>query len=109
MAWLALAGGVLKSFGASSAAKKDAKTRGVAAEYARGTADRAAIEFKNASDYYYQQLGKQEKMRGLDEFRKFSTVTNFAPTYVNTNTGPQVPVMPNYNDPQYASITPKKP
>lgn len=97
MAWMAAGASVLKSLGGSFGAKKKAKQDqkdSLEQIRAKGLEGLKQIEFQNASDYYYQQLGKQEKMRGLDQFRKFSTVKNFAPDFVDTNPGPQVPTMP---------------
>jgi hypothetical protein len=52
---------------------------------------------------YYKQQDKMEKLRGLDEFRKFSTVQNFAPQYTNTNPNPVTQaVLPQYNTGAYA-------
>lgn len=54
--------------------------------------------FESAQDYYYQQLEKKERQRGMDEFRKFNTVQEFSPGYTNQNTGPVLPEKPNTGD-----------
>jgi hypothetical protein len=52
--------------------------------------------------HFYEQLNKQEKKRGLDQFRTFSTVKNYAPDFVDTNPGPVLPTKPGYNTGEYA-------
>ncbi len=52
-------------------------------------------EFDAGQDYYYNQLNRQNKQRGLAEFRKFSTVGNFAPTYTQDNAGIVMPDKPD--------------
>jgi hypothetical protein len=47
-------------------------------------------QFESEQEHYYNQLEKQERLRGLDEFRKFSTVNQFAPQYANSNPNPVV-------------------
>lgn len=64
-------------------------------------------QFDTEQAYYYQQLKRQEAMRGLDEFRKFSTVKNYAPGYVNTNPGPVLPDKPTYNTGSYSNVNGK--
>lgn len=48
-------------------------------------------QFEKEQDYRYEQIGRQNKQRGLDEFRKFSTLGQFAPEYAQTNQGIVVP------------------
>ncbi len=49
-------------------------------------------QFQNAEDYRYQQLNRQNKERGLAEFRKFNNMQSIAPNYQqDINTGIQVP------------------
>lgn len=47
---------------------------------------------------YYTRRDRAESQRGLDEFRKFSTVQDFAPGYVNNNPRVEQPVMPALTD-----------
>ena len=47
--------------------------------------------FEKEQDYRYEQMNRQNKQRGLDEFRKFNTVNQFAPEYSQTYQGIQVP------------------
>ena len=97
--WIAAIGGLFSSLGGSGSAKKQAKQdfkNQLKLLNEQGLISRKNTQFEKSLDYYYQQKDKQERMRGLDEFRKFSKVNNYAPTYVNNNPGPQVPAMPNY-------------
>lgn len=47
---------------------------------------------------FYSRRDRAEAQRGLDEFRKFSTVQDFAPGYVNDNPRIEQPVLPDLND-----------
>lgn len=49
-------------------------------------------QFNAAQNYYYEQKNRQNKERGLSEFRKWNSVQDFAPGYTqDQNTGVQVP------------------
>lgn len=89
-------GAVISGVAADKKAKEDRKENRVdtknAAKY-----ESVLSAFNKEQDYYYQQLEKQEKMRGLDEFKKFSGMTRIDPEYVNTNTGPVLPNKPDIN------------
>lgn len=106
MAWITAGATVLSSLGGASSAKKKAKQ-----DYKNqkklttleAKLQRQNSQFAAEQDYYYKQLERKGKMRGLDEFRKFSTVKNFAPTYSNDNTGPVVPVKPEFDQGVYAN------
>lgn len=54
--------------------------------------------FEKEQDYRYDQLARQNKQRGLDEFRKFNTVNQFAPEYSQTYQGIQVPESKTMSD-----------
>lgn len=68
------------------ASKEDARYQGILSQFDR------------EQDYYYQQLEKQEKKRGLDQFKHFNNMRNIDPTYSETNTGPVLPKKPNLDD-----------
>lgn len=103
--WLQAAGAALSFFSGNSSAKKAAKADKEKLQ-AEILGQRQNSQFDNEQKYYYQQLGKQEAMRGLDEFRKFSNVKSFAPSYANTNANPvAIPTKPVFNEGAYA---PKK-
>lgn len=67
-------------------------------------------QFDKEQDYYYRQVDKQERMRGLDQFKKFSSLHTYAPEFVDTNTGPVVPEKPDANKlfPEEAQAAKKK-
>jgi hypothetical protein len=105
MPWMAAVGNILGGIGAGGAAKKAAKE-----EYKR-TKKLATLEamlgrqnnqFDRELDEYYKQLDRQEKRRGLDEFRKFSRMEQIDPNYQNTMPAPTTPTMPIFNQGQYA-------
>jgi hypothetical protein len=105
MGWIAAAVAVVGSYAKSQQDKKAAKNAKKDSKemtQAEAMLARENSQFDAEQEYYYQQLEKKEKSRGLDEFRKFSTVQNYAPNYTNTNTGPVVPTKPNYNEGIYA-------
>lgn len=108
MAWIAAAGGLLKGI-AGGASEKKAKKQDFKNTWRlneqEGAIGRKNTDFSMALEYYYNQLGRQEKMRGLDEFRKFSTVTEFAPNYQNTTPAPVMPVRPVADQGAYAPNT----
>lgn len=110
--WIAASGGVLKSLGAAGGAKKkdarDFKNEQRLNEQ-KGVISRQNSQFDAEQDYYYKQLQRQEAMRGLDEFRKFSTVSQFAPQYQNTNPNPVLPAeRPVFNAGSYVASKPVK-
>ena len=39
-------------------------------------------QFEREQDDYYNQLNRQRKQRGLDTFKQFSTLNQFAPNYM---------------------------
>lgn len=43
--------------------------------------DGVLSQFEREQDDYYNQLNRQRKQRGLDTFRQFSTLNQFAPNY----------------------------
>lgn len=47
---------------------------------------------------FYSRRDRAEAQRGLDEFRKFSTLQDFAPGYVDDNPRIEQPVMPDMAD-----------
>lgn len=110
--WVAAAGSILGSLGSSGAAKKQAKTdfkNTQKLNEQEGVISRQNSQFDAEQQYYYKQLQRQEAARGLDEFRKFSTVKQFAPEYVNTNPTPILPAeKPVYNQGSFAANKPVK-
>lgn len=111
MSWGMVAGAAVSAvagYSKKKSAQKDAEAQqGMTLEQiaASSTANMQEAAFGKELDYYYGQLEKQERMRGLDEYRKFSTVNAFAPGYQNTNPGPVVPSKPIAGP---SSVTPKE-
>lgn len=92
-----LLGGILGGIGAKKKAKKDAAFK--AAEDRALLVDQAkygAINelFKSQLDDYNNQLQRLRKQRGLDQFRGFSTLQNYAPGYAEGQ-GIVLPDQPN--------------
>lgn len=79
-----LAGSLLKGSADKKKAKEDRENE--KADTVASVGYRALSDVFDAqlSDYY-SQLGRKRKERGLDQFRQFSTLNQFAPNYVNTN------------------------
>lgn len=57
----------------------------------------ALSRFEAEQEDYYNQLNRKRKQRGLEQFRQFSTVNQFAPQYVGDNTEIVLPERPNIN------------
>ena len=93
------------SLSASSAAKKKSKAE-IANMGLEGMLSRENSQFDGELQYYYKQLARQDTQRGLDQFRKFSTVANYAPQFHDTNPGVVVPTAPSYNTGQYSNVGP---
>lgn len=93
----ALVGGIGKSE-QEDASNKRSQDTSYGTQELKNTGELENTQLAAEEAYYYSQLNKQEKMRGLDEFKKFSTVKDFAPTYTNTNpnpiTVPAAPIIP---------------
>lgn len=100
MGWGAIAAAVIGGVASAEASKNASKNSAKQASAMSKAESQYAMErsrYDAQQDYYYQQKEKVERKRGLDEFRKFSTVSEFAPGYVNTNPGPKevaAPVIP---------------
>lgn len=100
--WAAAAGMVLSAVGSAEDKKKDQKHEGEMTEKG-ALLQRQNYQFNSQMDDYYKQRDRNEKLRGLDEFRKFSTVKHFAPNYTDSTVGQrQDPVMPKFNEGAYA-------
>lgn len=93
-------GAILSGVAASKKAKEDrlaAKedTKELTAYSTRYNA--ILSQFNREQDYYYNQLAKKNKQRGLDQFRQFSTVNQFAPNFVGGNNTVTLPSKPDIN------------
>lgn len=96
---IAVGGSVISGSAKAKQAKKDSEREASNARAAtRDEAKYSSIvsQFEKEQDYYYNQLNRQNKQRGLAEFRKFSNLANYAPGYTqNTNTGIVLPDKPD--------------
>lgn len=103
MTWVAVGGaavtavaGYAKSRSDKKAADKAAGQQGAMTD-AESTLAMERTDFEMNREQYYKQLERRERQRGLDEFRKFNTVQEFAPGYANTN--PEAIIVPELYDP----------
>ena len=90
---LSLVSGLFGSKSKKKAAKREAKQRLelIEAEKQQSLKD---IEFQAGLEDYYRQLEKRDKYLGTQNYATYNDVGTFAPDYVSTYTGPQVPEMP---------------
>lgn len=91
---IAVGGAVISGVAKSKQAKEDRKNANADAKAAN--ADEAkwgslVTQFESENEYRMEQVRRRDKQRGLDEFRKFSTVNRFAPEYTQTHQGVVVP------------------
>lgn len=97
---IAAGGAILSGVAASKKAKQDAKNaKETAKEMTENDARFGAIasQFNAEQDYYYKQLDRVNKQRGLDQFREFSTVNQFAPEFAGGNNMITMPNKPDIN------------
>jgi len=93
-----IGGAVVSGVAASKKSKSDQK---FASSEARASDERQAKyeailgQFNKESDWYYSQLARKNKQRGLDQFRQFSTVNQFAPNFVGGNNTIALPEKPD--------------
>lgn len=102
-------GSIISGMAASKKAKADQK---FASKEARAADERDSMEarlsderqakyqailgqFNKDSDYYYSQKTRENKQRGLAQFRQFSTVNQFAPKFVGGDNQIVVPEKPD--------------
>lgn len=112
-AWVAAAitvgGGLISGY--ASGKKKDKENKREEEMTREGyLSEMGMTEHQAALDDYYKQKGRLATKRGLDEFRKFSTVHSFAPQYENENTGPVLPELQSRESylPEKEVAAPKK-
>lgn len=97
---ITLGGAVVSGVASSKKAKADRKA---AREDRQAATKEDAIygsilsRFEAEQDDYYDQLNRQRKQRGLDQFRSFNTVSTFAPDYAGDNSRIVVPNRPDIN------------
>ena len=93
----ALIGGIAKSK-AEKDAQKQASKDAKAANKDEAKWSSLVSAFEKEQDYRYEQMARQNKQRGLAEFRKFNTVNQFAPEYTQTNGDIVVPETKTMSD-----------
>jgi len=116
MSWFAVGGAAVSVIGGVLSDKKEGKQR---KEDKAFTKEQLALEnqyakeqskFDAEQDYYYKQKERAGRQRGLDEFRKFNTLQDFAPTYQDTSQRVEVPAAPSVTNTtapvQPAAVTP---
>ena len=91
---IAVGGAVVSGVAANKKAKEDRKNANEDRKV--GTRDEALYSgilsgFERQQEDYYNQLNRSRKQRGLDTFRQFSTVNQFAPEFRDTSPGVVVP------------------
>ena len=95
-----IGGSIVSGIASSKKAKKERKwDKEDRKEMTRDEAKYSAVlsRFEAEQEDYYNQLNRQRKQRGLEQFRQFSTVNQFAPQYVGDNTEIVLPDRPNIN------------
>lgn len=97
---IAVGGAVISGVAASKKAKEDRAA--ATSDRKAATKDEAIYgsilsQFEAQQDDYYNQLNRQRKQRGLDQFRSFNTVSSFAPEYAGDSSRIVVPTQPDIN------------
>lgn len=98
---IAAGGALLSGVAASKKAKQDAKnakenTREMTENDARYSA--ILSQFNAEQEDYYKQLDRQRKQRGLEQFKQFSTMSQFAPGAATSGNTIVVPNKPNISE-----------
>lgn len=81
---IAVGGAVISGVAAQKKAKEDRKNANADRQAATREStlyDGVLSSFEREQEDYYNQLNRQRKQRGLDTFRQFSTLNQFAPNY----------------------------
>lgn len=110
MAWAMVAGAAITVIGgaiAGKGAKKEEKKKRKHELFMQQEEHRLGLEkslFERQADEHYVQKERKTRQRGLDEFRKFSTVGEFAPNYTDTSQRVEVPVLPAVSTQQGTNV-----
>ena len=112
MSWIAVAGAAVTVIGGAmsdrsakkGAAKDREEKRFLTQEESR--LNREEMIFERELDEHYKQRERASRQRGLDEFRKFNTLQQFAPEYQDTGQRVVVPNAPQVSTQQGTNITP---
>ena len=101
MSWFAVGGAALTAVSGYAKSKKEAKQRkqdkADSKEMTKEESQMSMLRSRYDSDLEYAaaQRARKNKEGGLAEFRKFSTMQNWAPNYEQTNPGIVVPETPD--------------
>ncbi len=98
---IAVGGAVLSAQAAKKKAKQDKKD--AQETNAIATADEAKYsgilsQFNADQDYYYSQLARSNKQRGLAQYKQFSQMSKIDPSYTDTSGGIVVPTRPDIQE-----------
>lgn len=97
-ALISAAGSLLGGLGSSKSKKQEMQYQ---AEQSRLSDERQAKyqailgQVSKDTDYYYNQLNRKNKQRGLEQFRQFSTLNQYAPNFIGGNNQIVVPTKPD--------------
>lgn len=100
MLWVGVAGAAATVIGGAMSDKsarkgaKDASARSDFQQQEDARLGRQDAIFNKQVEDHYTQKERAQRQRGLDEFRKFSTMGQFAPEIQDTGTRVAVPVLP---------------
>lgn len=96
-ALVTVGGAVVSGYAASKKDKADKKeNRAMTQKEAELNAQ--TLGYEGALENFYMEKERFQKQRGLDEFRKFSTMGTWAPGYSDNAARVADPVMPKFND-----------
>ena len=101
MSWFAVGGAALSAVSGYAKSKKEAKQRkedmanSKAMTKEESQMSMMRSKFDSDLEYAAAQRVRKNKEGGLAEFRKFSTMQNWAPSYQQTNPGIVVPEQPD--------------
>lgn len=90
---ITVVGGVMSDKSNKKAGKED-RAQNAFMQQEESRLGRQDTIFNKQVEEHYIQKERAQRQRGLDEFRKFSTLQQFAPEYQDTSTRVGVPVLP---------------
>ena len=109
---IAVGGAVISGVAAEKKAKKDranANEDRRAATKEEAQYGSALSKFDKEQDYYYEQLQRQNRQRGLDQFRSFSNLQSYAPQYQGDTARITLPAAPDINSIISQAAPPEQP
>lgn len=91
---IAIGGAAISAYGKNKS-DKEARKDSKAATKDEAKYSGILSQFEKEQDYYYNQLDRKNRVRGLDQFKQFSNIGAFAPGYKAADTTPIVPEKPD--------------